>query len=340
MLMEMNVTLDNLGGLYALQDRYTELTHRYHRMKERGKFVKMTVALPCRLARKLVKYRVIGMYKRLGQLPRFSGSTDVVVSLTSFPPRINGLRFVVLSLLTQTVRPGKIVIYLSADEFLHRESDLPDDLLALKEYGLDIRFVSGNIRSHKKYHYAFSDFPESAVITVDDDTIYHQRTLERLVSLSARYPKAVCANIIRIIGMAGNGFMPYLKWRKYDKGRESLSMRYMAIGCGGVLYPPQWAGDMLLDKEQAMRLCPLADDLWLKANQLISHVPVVFAGGDNPPCSIELPGVRKSALQRKNTGKENMNDEQWGRMDKEFGLAQTVAGIIEKETSNCKQNTP
>lgn len=97
---------------------------------------------------------------------------------------------------------------------------------------------------------------------------------------------------------------------------------------------------MLLDKEQAMRLCPLADDLWLKANQLISHVPVVFAGGDNPPCSIELPGVRKSALQRKNTGKENMNDEQWGRMDKEFGLAQTVAGIIEKETSNCKQNTP
>ena len=57
--MEMNVTLDNLGGLYALQDRYTELTHRYHRMKERGKFVKMTVALPCRLARKLVKYRVI-----------------------------------------------------------------------------------------------------------------------------------------------------------------------------------------------------------------------------------------------------------------------------------------
>lgn len=313
--------------LYTMYDVYAGVSSRYEHMKQGNVFTRNIGLLPCKLEKLRLMRDIRQAYLRFDSFPRLSGDTSLVVSLTSFPARMQGLHLVIKSLLMQTVKPGKIMLYLSADEFPRREEDLPTTLCALVGNGLSVRFVDGNLRSHKKYYYAFKDFPDSTVITVDDDILYPQYTIERLVSLSRCYCNAVCANIIRVIGMDGDTFMPYRKWGKYNIGTESCSMLNAAIGCGGVLYPPRWYDESLFDTEKSMSLCPYADDLWLKAHQLVRHVAVAFPG-EYFPKPIELPGTARSALQRHNNGKRNMNDIQWERVDREFGLAGIVkAGI-------------
>lgn len=92
------------------------------------------------------------------------------------------------SILWQTCPPEKIIVWLSEQEFPGRLNDLPEELKILMAKGIEFRFVSENFRSHKKYHYVFREYPDSKVITVDDDLIYPRNTVERLLSLSYQYP--------------------------------------------------------------------------------------------------------------------------------------------------------
>lgn len=56
---------------------------------------------------------------------------------------------VIETILSQSIKPDKVILYLSKVQFPRLEEDLPDSLLNMKARGLDIRFVEGDIRSHK-----------------------------------------------------------------------------------------------------------------------------------------------------------------------------------------------
>lgn len=45
--------------------------------------------------------------------------------------------------------PGHIVLYLSHEDFPKGKENLPETLLWFEYYGLEIKFVEDNIRSHK-----------------------------------------------------------------------------------------------------------------------------------------------------------------------------------------------
>ena len=79
----------------------------------------------------------------------------IIVSLTSYPPRINGVHKVVESLYRQSVKADEIVLYLSLEEFPEAEEELPATLRALiGKGGFRVAWVHGNLKSHKKYYYA------------------------------------------------------------------------------------------------------------------------------------------------------------------------------------------
>ena len=61
---------------------------------------------------------------------------DVIVSLTSYPPRIKTVHLTIESLLMQTQRVKKILLWLSPEEFPNKEDDLPSELLNLLETAL------------------------------------------------------------------------------------------------------------------------------------------------------------------------------------------------------------
>ena len=284
------------------------------------------LSLPSRLMRAVRAAQIMRLAAAMPDVsPQTPCADGVVVSLTSFPARIGTVHMVIRSLLLQTVRPAQILLYLSAEEFPQGIGQ-PPQLAGLDgRHGVSIRFVDGNLRSHKKYFYAFAERPDACVITVDDDLYYPPHTIARLVDLHRRFPKAVCANVVRRITLGPDGrALPYRRWPKLPVHEPEESAALVGVGYGGVLYPPRrLAASQVLRADVFMSICPLADDLWLKACELSVGVAVA-SGGEPFGHPAELPGSQRRTLQSLNMSSRNQNDVQWQSLDEHFGLSAII----------------
>ena len=79
----------------------------------------------------------------------------VVCSLTSFPARIDEIWISIETIFRQTYKADEIILWLSKDQFAGQE--LPLSILNCQEKGLTIRWVDGDLRSHKKYFYVLQE---------------------------------------------------------------------------------------------------------------------------------------------------------------------------------------
>lgn len=204
---------------------------------------------------------------------RFIGNpdSDVIVSLTSYPARINDIWITVESLFKQSYTPNKIILVLSKDEFPAKK--LPDRITKLVSMGLEVLWVEGNIRSYKKLIPAAYHYPESKIVTVDDDIFYQKDFLQKLVSASQQNPRGIIGNRGRLIKKQ-EVYAPYLSWPLIKK--KSEGKRVLLTGMGGILYPPNvLKNETLLDMKLAFELCPNADDFWFWAVCLISDAPII-----------------------------------------------------------------
>ena len=96
----------------------------------------------------------------------------VIVSLTSYPARIDRVHEVIESVINQTVCADRIILYLADEQFVDRQLPKPLVDLCTQYDCFEIHFCDDDLKPHKKYYYAMQDFPDAALITVDDDVIY------------------------------------------------------------------------------------------------------------------------------------------------------------------------
>lgn len=261
-----------------------------------------------------------------------SNNDDLIVSLTTFPARVKDVWMVVDSMLRQTVRPSMVCLYLSEDEFPNKDDELPAILKRYKSLGLQIFWVSGNLKPHKKYFFALQSYPDKCVVTIDDDVYYRPDVLEHLWTLHEKYPTAVCANRAASILDQDMVVKPYFQWGLNSNTIAGCSFNYLATGVGGVLYPKGiMRQQALFDIEVLTRCCLRADDLWLKCHEILAGVPV--AVGDNIPPSIEINGSQRVSLRATNCGTEsdNGNDVQWRALDKQYDINQKLITLVKKE---------
>lgn len=190
--------------------------------------------------------------------------TEVIVSLTSYPARINAIRWTILSLLNQSYKPNRIVLWLASSQFPRQESDLPLQLIALKKYGLEICWTE-DFRSYKKLVPALRMFPCAIIVTADDDVIYPTFWLELLINSYREFPTCVHCHRAHKIQLSSNGTpMPFLKWR-YESNGDIPSFLNFLTGVGGVLYPPGSLDPQVLDVECFKKIAPTCDDHWFWA---------------------------------------------------------------------------
>jgi hypothetical protein len=224
----------------------------------------------------------------------------IIVSLTSFPPRIQDLWMVIESLIRQETKPDLIILYLSKEQF----SDIPNfpqKLLAQCSRGLVIKWVDGDIRSHKKYFYSFREYPNDFVILVDDDIVYPSTMITEL--LRDMKPGQVRCSYAKRINYDDKGnYRTYNSW-KYELGKSSKSNLFFGSGGGTAFIPSELYQDVLNDT-LFMSLTPTADDIWLNAMVRLSNLCIekVRTGSIFP-----LYRRSKGALHHENLG-EGMND--------------------------------
>ena len=310
----LDVCIDKLYLSYSKSEKIIVESHR------KSWFSSQILTIPHRIKRNIFKKRLLNYIQKYSVVQRLNIEEDgPVVSLTSFPKRIDTVHMAIESIFRQTNKPSQIILWLSSDEFKGEDS-LPCNLLRLKDFGLEIVFVKGNIKAHKKYYYALKKYNNKNVITIDDDLYYPSDMIARLLDLHKDYPNAVCANIVRTINITdGNKFGVYRSWRKKSGEQQSVDYKNLAIGMGGVLYPKGFCCEGLFDVDKISMICPLADDLWLKAHETKCGIKVA-SGKTFFPHPIVLPNTIKSGLQKQNMSHRNLNDEQWRSVVQYLGL--------------------
>ncbi len=207
---------------------------------------------------------------------------EIVISLTTYGKRIETAYLAISSLMRQSRKANRIILWLSEEEFSGKE--LPATITLLEKRGLEIRFCQ-DLRSYTKLIPTLRLCPEAAIITVDDDVMYDISLIDRLVRAHLAEPDVIWGNRVTKIAFDKNGRLkPYKKWRNAKPLEESD--KNFATGVGGVIYPPKVFNDEILDESKFLTLAPTADDLWFKAMALVSDakvkriLPLVSSGED------------------------------------------------------------
>ena len=245
----------------------------------------------------------------------------LIVSLTSYGDRLNTLSICLKSLLNQTKKADKILVYLTDDI---KESHLPSSLLELRDRGIEYRFVPLDLKPHKKYYYAMQEFPDDIIVTVDDDVIYYKEMLSELYKTYLKFPKCIVTGRAHEITFNDDGSIKaYDDWNWCSQKCEQSSMKLLATGAGSVLYPPHLLDKKLLFNLDYIKHYITVDDLWLKLVEVLSNVPTVVCSLRIEKMREGIPDTQAQGLFNKNVGK-NENDLYLKDLDKKFSLASKI----------------
>lgn len=237
----------------------------------------------------------------------------LIVSLTTIAPRLESVDLVIRSLLNQSYSPNKILLWVHESLL----KDIPAKLHELQADVFEIRTTPLHV-SHKKLIHTIKAFPDTPIVTCDDDLMYRSDFLERLYKESQQCKNTIIANQTRTILKDHNGaFLPYVQWPTNSTDNVN-AFNILPIGAEGVLYPPN-SLDQRFDQEALfMKLAPKADDLWFKAMSLLKGTPCRLAE-NKAKKAIPIIGSQKSSLKHINI-KQNFNSEQWRQLVTHFKL--------------------
>lgn len=230
--------------------------------------------------------------------------SDIIVSLTSFPARINDVHLVIRCFLRQTVLPQKILLWLSKEQF--EGVEIPENLESLQNDIFEIRFVDGDIRSHKKYFYVLGEFPEDKILLVDDDIFYPSTMIQELLDAYNSYPNYVICRYGSLIKFSGNEPNKFHTWW-WEIAEECNNQDFFFGSGGGTLISRNLLYEDIINIDLARQLTPIADDIWLNA-----MVNLKGTKKYKVKCGLLLQNEDQQTvrLTSENTGK-NLNDVQF-----------------------------
>jgi hypothetical protein len=230
----------------------------------------------------------------------------LVLSLTTYGKRIYTVELVIRSLMSQTLRADKIILWL--DELEFTADNIPLDLAELEGEQFSIQYCP-DFKSYKKLVPSLQQFPDSVIITFDDDLIYAPNLVQDLFSAHQKMPNAVVASRGRIINVDENkSISPYNQWQFIQNDQAAISADYclLPVGYGGVLYPPHSLHAKTTDSLLFMHLAPSADDIWFKCMAMLMDTPTIILP---LKCSSKLQTVEnsqeESLSQAVNVGNRN-----------------------------------
>jgi hypothetical protein len=253
---------------------------------------------------------VLPVYFKISKIERMNNEGEkrnIIISLTTFPARIDKLWLVLETLLRQKMCADKVIVWLSEDQ-IKDKSFLPKVLIKYQKHNVEYRFVKDDLRSYKKFYYAFQEYPESLIVTVDDDILYDSYLIKELYDKYNSCPsnaKRVIARFGTIVTKDNMGhLLNYVNWLPIKD--ISIGDDYFFGSGGGTLFKPTDLYKDVCNKELFMSLCPLADDVWLNAMCRLGEVKILMC---NNIAVFPINNKNGISLSLKNVN-EDLNDKQ------------------------------
>ncbi len=203
---------------------------------------------------------------------------QIIVSLTSHPARIDTVHLAINTLLRQTFKPDKIILWLAKEQFPEGENSLPENLTQLEKLGLTIKWCE-DLKSYKKLVPALREFQEDIIVTVDDDLYYEENMLEILYKTHLEHPKDIIVNRSWRVKLQGNKIIPFASRRIcYEEFTEASYLNQL-MGGSGCLYPPNSLHKDVLNTNKIMSLIPTHDDVYFWVMAVINGTKTSVANG-------------------------------------------------------------
>lgn len=257
-------------------------------------------------------YSSIYRFRHHGTARRHDLPGTLIVSLTSYPARFAVVGYTIRSLLNQTIKPDRTILWVGEQD----RASVPADVEALTRFGLEIR-TCADILSFKKIIPVLEQWPNSFVVTADDDLYYEPRWLEDLVAGFAPSAPAIVCRRAHLPTRRPDGRMgPYLEWTSEVIVRDS-ELPLFPTGVGGVLYFPGSLSPLVTTRALFTALCPRADDVWLYWMGRMAGSRYRQVGG--PFEQITWPRSQATSLTVQNVN-GGENDRQISAMEERFGI--------------------
>lgn len=185
----------------------------------------------------------------------------VICSLTSFPARIKYVHLAIKSLMLQTYKPDRIILWLAEEQFPDKK--LPEQLLKMERYGLEICWCH-DMYGHKKYYYPVLNQKENeVVITFDDDIIYSPLCVARLMKKHKQYPNALVCERGQVLDKTVKDLKNPGRWKTISSvGVKKPTYRMNPSPGGGCLIPYKGFSNDAVNEEKFTKLAYKNDDLW------------------------------------------------------------------------------
>lgn len=196
----------------------------------------------------------------------------VIVSLTSYPARINTVKYTIFSLLRQNIMPEKIILWLGETQFPNQEG-IPLSLLKFQGDLFEIKFTD-DIKSYTKLIPALKNYPDKIIVTADDDIYYGRKWLSILWEAHLLHKNEIIAHRGYTITVKDHEILPYEQWELMKK--NTASVYNFLTGVGGILYPPHCFFHDIDNQELFMKLAPYADDVWFYFMIILNNKKVFF----------------------------------------------------------------
>lgn len=243
----------------------------------------------------------------------------LIVSLTSYRPRLQTLHLTIRSLIEQTVQPDSIIIWLTSEDrtFLPSKPEYHHDLVRVE--------TCDELGPYKKLVPALLRYPEAAIVTVDDDAYYHRHWLSQLLNEYDGDGSILCHIAYRVHFTSEDNVAPYGEWTRdvQDRFARQPSTDLIPIGVGGVLYPPKSLSPLVTNRLLFTRVCPGCDDLWFYAMARLNGTRARKIG--TRLYQVLWPGTQDSALWIKNVAFNN--DCCIGKLTSRFGATLFASAI-------------
>jgi hypothetical protein len=267
-----------------------------------------------------IYYKISSPFATSG-LAKSKNQVPIIISLTSFPARIDKVWLTIESVLRQKEKADKVLLWLYEGEFQGKYS-LPKNLLRLEKRGLEIRFCDENLMPHKKYYYTMLEFPTANVVTIDDDMFYPTDLIAKLKLFHKKYPTSILCPITRKIQFEKGEITEYKNWKYAKENSEPLFIN-LTMGGGGTMFPPNVLHSDVFDLKNLKSLALKADDLWLKIMSLKNKTKVVSMVGEYPRFFIPLIHEDNISLTDSNIG-EGRNDQIFKSLMEHYQIPQSI----------------
>ena len=230
-------------------------------------------------------------------------SPQVIVSLTTHPARIKSAHLAINTLLKQSFKPDRIILWLAEEQFINKKKDLPKEIIELEKFGLEIRWTE-DIKSYKKLIPALKEFPQEIIVTADDDIYYEKDWLETLYNKYLEFPNCIVCQRPRRLELVDDKIKVLSSRKSECLDLSKPDYFNQMLGGAGCLYPPHSLYKDVFDIDKIFRLLPTNDDVYFWAMAVLKGTKIAVAKGFNG--TIYQMDLKETSLCKINNHIENI----------------------------------